>query len=297
LVAEIVSLPVESSVAFWLLARSAALSWSRVLTVPLVPSPKVTLTAVPPLKEEKVKVLPERLPGAAVRPAVNEVAVPVLPVRPSTESALPVPTIDRSAVVPVEICSEPLELIEEFVCPLAVANGRTAGRKRRVLNAGGKIDRNQHVGDRGLLQIDGRVAVTIGLDLAADARAGRNVAQPGAAAFLNVMVLPLTFSVEPSWTSVPSEPQRWCGAVDGGVAGAEPSVRPSAFERSALPVMLRSAPVEVCRSDAAPRSRAVWPAVGERRRAGAIDALCTPLARSIAVSTSPTVAVGAVVPR
>ena len=26
------------------------------------------------------------------------------------------PMIDRSAFVPVDICSEPLELIEEFVC-------------------------------------------------------------------------------------------------------------------------------------------------------------------------------------
>ena len=118
----IVSLPVESTVAAKLLASSAALSWSRVLTVPLEPSPKVTLTAAPPLKEVKVKVLPERLPAAAVRPAVKLVPVPVLPVRPSAESALPVPTIDRSALVPVEICSAPLELIEDLVCPLPVAN-------------------------------------------------------------------------------------------------------------------------------------------------------------------------------
>jgi hypothetical protein len=59
------------------------------------------------LKEVKVKVLPERLPAAAERPAVKFVSVPVLPVRPSAESALPVPMIDRSAVVPVEICSAP----------------------------------------------------------------------------------------------------------------------------------------------------------------------------------------------
>ncbi len=72
---EIVSLPVESTVAVRLLACSVALSWSSVLTVPLVPSPKVTLTAVPPLKEVKVKVLPERLPAAAVRAAVKLVPV------------------------------------------------------------------------------------------------------------------------------------------------------------------------------------------------------------------------------
>ena len=62
--------------------------------MPLEPSPNVTLTGVPPLKEVKVKVLPERLPGAALRPALNEVPVPVLPVRPSAESALPVPMTD-----------------------------------------------------------------------------------------------------------------------------------------------------------------------------------------------------------
>src|SRR4029079_16985292 len=107
LMVEIVSLPAESSVAFRLLASNDALSWSSVLTVPLEPSPKVTLTAEPPLKEVKVKVLPERLPAAAERPAVKFVPVPVLPVRPSAESALPVPMIDRSAVVPVEICSAP----------------------------------------------------------------------------------------------------------------------------------------------------------------------------------------------
>ena len=57
-----------------------------------------------------------------MRPAEKVVPVPVLPVRPSDESALPVPTIDRSAFVPVEICSAPLELIEDLVCPAAGAN-------------------------------------------------------------------------------------------------------------------------------------------------------------------------------
>ncbi len=73
--------------------------------MPLVPSPKVTLTAVPPLKEEKVKVLPAMPPMPEVRAAVNAVAVPVLPARPSTFSALPVPVIDRSALMPVESLS------------------------------------------------------------------------------------------------------------------------------------------------------------------------------------------------
>src|SRR3954465_2671228 len=85
LVVVIVSLPVESTVAARLLASSEALSWSRVLTVPLEPSPKVTLTAGPPLKELKVRVLPAMLPGAAVRDAVKLVSLPVGPVRPNTD--------------------------------------------------------------------------------------------------------------------------------------------------------------------------------------------------------------------
>ena len=93
--------------ALMLLASSAALSWSSVLTVPPLPSPKVTLTAAPPLKELKVKVLPETLPEAAERLAVKLVAVPVLPVSPSADIALPVPITDRSALAPVEICSAP----------------------------------------------------------------------------------------------------------------------------------------------------------------------------------------------
>ena len=46
--------------------------------------------------------------GAAVRAAVKLVAVPVLPVRPSADSALPVPVMLRSAAVPVLIFSVPL---------------------------------------------------------------------------------------------------------------------------------------------------------------------------------------------
>ncbi len=87
--------------------------------MPPVPSPKVTLTAAPPLKEEKVKVLPETPPAAAARLAVNAVPVPVEPVRPSEDSALPVPVIVRSEFAPVEMCSEPATS-EEAVWPLAV---------------------------------------------------------------------------------------------------------------------------------------------------------------------------------
>ena len=70
--------------------------------MPLVPSPKVTLTAVPPLNEEKVKVLPVMPPTPEVRAAVNADALPVLPASPNTFSALPLPVIVRSALMPVE---------------------------------------------------------------------------------------------------------------------------------------------------------------------------------------------------
>ena len=72
--------------------------------------------------------------------------------------------IDRSALVPVEICSAPLELTEDLVWPLRDSEGRTAGGQRRGLDASGKIDRVQHVGDRRALQVDRGVAVTVGLD-------------------------------------------------------------------------------------------------------------------------------------
>ena len=168
---------------------------------------------------------------------------------------------------------------------------------RRGLHAGGKVDRVQHVGDRAALQIDRRVAGAVGDDVAADARAGRDVAQPaGAGAFLKVMVLPLTFSVEPSWISLPSEARWWCGAAVTVVLPAPSAVvRPSALRKSALPVTLRSAPVELC--------RVTLPAA-DRRRSGADGwrsspapaadrRLLTPLARSIAVTDRSTVAVEA----
>ena len=90
--------------------------------MPPVPSPKVTSTAVPPLKEVKVRVLPLMPPAPAVRAAVKLVSVPVAPVRPSADSALPVPVIDRSAVVPVLIFSVPLAETEEAAMPEAVVN-------------------------------------------------------------------------------------------------------------------------------------------------------------------------------
>ena len=83
--------------------------------MPLVPSPKVTLTGVPPLKEEKVRVLPLTPPTPEVRAALKAVAVPVLPLRPNALSALPVPVIERSALMPVEIDSWPLELTDDGI--------------------------------------------------------------------------------------------------------------------------------------------------------------------------------------
>ena len=73
--------------------------------MPLVPSPKVTFTGVPPLKDEKVSVLPLTPPTPEVRAAVKAVAVPVLPLRPKALRALPVPVIDRSELMPVESAS------------------------------------------------------------------------------------------------------------------------------------------------------------------------------------------------
>src|SRR5215468_9786537 len=90
--------------------------------VPPVPSPKVRLIGVPPLKDVNVKVVPLMPPGAAERDAVKVGALPVLPLNPSAASALPDPDIVRSEVVPVLICSAPLEAIDETVSPGAVVS-------------------------------------------------------------------------------------------------------------------------------------------------------------------------------
>src|SRR6185295_17586962 len=88
--------------------------------VPPVPSPKVMLIGVPPLKDVNVKVVPLMPPGAAVRDAVKVGEFPVLPLRPSAASALPEPDIVRSEVVPVLICSAPLLAIDDGMAPEAV---------------------------------------------------------------------------------------------------------------------------------------------------------------------------------
>src|ERR1051325_2020076 len=86
----------------------------------------------------------------------------------------------------------------------------------------------------------------------------------GVAAFLNVMTLPFTFRVAPSWTRLPSVPAPVVrDAVT--VAGPEPVevVRRNAFSRSAWPDTLRSAPVEVSSTTLfEPLTLdAVWPAL------------------------------------
>ena len=120
------------------------------------------------------------------------------------------------------------------------------------------------------------------------------------------MVWPSTFRVEPSWISEPSEP--WL-VVRATVTVALPApvaaLRPNALSRSALPVTLRSAPVELssvilpAAMDetvwAVPTVAPLWVMVAAP---ALIAALFTPLARSTAVRKSATVAAGVpVVPR
>ena len=71
-------------------------------------------------------------------------------------------------------------------------------------------------------------------------------------------------------------------------------VRPSAFSRSALPVMLRSAPVPVVSVTNAGRDGGVGARrVGERRGAGGVDGLLDAAGEVDGVRQIPTVAVGA----
>ncbi len=61
-------------------------------------------------------------PMPEMRAAAKAEDVPVLPAKPNTDKALPVPVIDRSALTPVEILSCPELLIDEAVWPAAVAS-------------------------------------------------------------------------------------------------------------------------------------------------------------------------------
>jgi hypothetical protein len=82
----------------------------------------------------------------------------------------------------------------------------------------------------------------------------------GASAFLKVTVLPLMFSVEPSWISVPSVVEAVVRALVT-VALPPPTevVNFRAFSRSASPVMLRSAPVPVVKVTIPPAIAALVP--------------------------------------
>ena len=117
-------------------------------------------------------------------------------------------------MTPVESLSWPEALTDEAVWPAGGRQRRSAVSDGGGLHAGGDVDRVQHVGDRAGLQIDRRVAAAVGDDVAADARAAGTAGapvEPGTGAFLKVMTWPSTFSVEPSWTSEPSEARWWCG--------------------------------------------------------------------------------------
>ena len=134
-------------------------------------------------------------------------AVPVLPVRPSAESALPVPMIAEIR----QPCRWRSAASRSTIDDVDLAGGdrhrRGTAGVRRGLDAGRKIDRLQRVGNRRALQVDRRVAVAVGDDVTADAGAGWRPLPAAAESRRseNVMVLPLTFSVEPSWIRVPSE--------------------------------------------------------------------------------------------
>src|SRR5947207_6530177 len=93
---------------------------------------KVILIAVPLLNDVKVRVVPLMPPGAAVRDAVNVVALPVLPLSLSAASVLPEPEIVRSEVVPVLICSAPLGAIDDAVNPVVVLRVAVPGELEAV---------------------------------------------------------------------------------------------------------------------------------------------------------------------
>ena len=117
----------------------------------------------------------------------------------------------------------------------------------------------------------------------------------GVAAFLKLMILPFTFRVEPSWIRAPTVVAlvvRWATTVV--LPPPVAVVRPIDLRKSAAPVTLRSAPVELLRVTAPPPETddAVWPALVANAATPAVTVFFfTPLARSIAVSTSPSVAV------
>ena len=105
-------------------------------------------------------------PTPELRPAVKAVPVPVLPARPSAFRTLPVPEMARSALTPVLIFRLPLLVIDELVWPVAVVRVAVTAGVAGGLDAGGKIDRLQHVGDGAALQVDRGIAAAVGHDVA-----------------------------------------------------------------------------------------------------------------------------------
>ena len=136
--------------------------------------------------------------------------------------------------------------------------------------------------------------------VATDMPVWRNADAAGVGAFLKVMVLPLTFSVEPSAIRLPRV-ATLVVRVAPTVVMPEPSavVRPSAFRKSALPLTLRSPPVEVSRLMAPPPTTdgGRLASVGRECRDAGVDYRRANAAGEIdgGLSTSPTVAVEAVI--
>ena len=121
------------------------------------------------------------------------------------------------------------------------------------------------------------------------------LAEGGRGAFLKVMVLPSTFRVEPSAIRLPTVAELVVRlAVTVAVPAPTEEVRPRALRKSALPLTLRSAPVDVSRTSLpAPETvDSVWPVlVASVATPALMEAVLTPLARSMAFSTSVTLAV------
>src|SRR5215470_1208383 len=121
------------------------------------------------------------------------------------------------------------------------------------------------------------------------------LAADGVPAFLNLIVLPSTLSIEPSVISVPKlAPLVVRLALTVALPEPVAVVSPSALRASALPVTERSPPVEL-RSVIAPpvMLEGVWLVLVVIVAAPALmTAFFTPLARSMALRRSPTVAVG-----
>ncbi len=243
------------------------------------------------MKEVKVKLLPLMPPVPAIRGAVKLVPVPVAPVRPSTDSALPVLVMFRSLLVPLESFNVPLAAIVDAVAPGAVTTLAVAPAMVAVFVP---VARSMAVRTsatvppcRKMVELP-EPSVTR-LTLLTPEPAGIAPRAAGLA-FLNVMVWPSTFRVEPSVTRLPRLVALVARAAVMVVAPAPTAdVRPSTLRLSALPVIERSAPVEPL-SVVMPAATvlAVPPRVATP---AATDATYwRPLARSMAVVRSPTVA-------